>query len=441
MNQAIPAVRVADEFEAGFLPRSRFVSRDFLALENERLWPRVWQVVCREADLPQAGDWLEYEVADLSALVVRQSDGSLRAFRNSCPHRGNRIACGSGRAAAGLRCAFHGWSWKLDGSPSSVPNRSDLPALDDSSLALSDVAVGCAAGFVFINFSPDAVALSEFVAPLSAELGAYRFDEWVCFSSRRLVVPSNWKTCLDAFQEVYHVAAIHPQLLPGLKTRASRFDFLGPHSMMVNPNGELDPSAASVDDWGSEERSLYAAAARERASRGGHDLTEMIESRLVDSYQYHIFPNVSFNTHATGCQAFRFRPNGDDPDTCLLDVWLFEQPARGEDRPPEATPRDVDLQVESYGTSLRQQGLPESALSFGEELLETYALALDQDFERIPEVQRGLRTSGRQDLLLNRQECRILNWNRVLDEYLAGSDFSPMDRVRGENGDGDRDVE
>ena len=69
------------------------------------------------------------------------------------------------------------------------------------------------------------------MAGVSEDLSVYRFEEMACFMQRRLSLPVNWRTCLDAFQEVYHVRGVHPQLLPGLKTADSTFHYWGAHSM------------------------------------------------------------------------------------------------------------------------------------------------------------------------------------------------------------------
>ena len=84
-------MRVADD---GFVPKERYTSPAFLELEYERLWARVWQVACREDEIPGAGDYAEYQIGDQSVLIVRDSTGSVRAHHNCCLHRGTRLASG-----------------------------------------------------------------------------------------------------------------------------------------------------------------------------------------------------------------------------------------------------------------------------------------------------------------------------------------------------------
>ncbi|HET7653545.1 MAG TPA: Rieske 2Fe-2S domain-containing protein, partial [Acidimicrobiales bacterium] len=70
------------------IPKQRYYDPEFFALEAERLWPRVWQMACRLEEIPNPGDFAEYEILDQSVVVVRQADLSVRAFENACRHRG-----------------------------------------------------------------------------------------------------------------------------------------------------------------------------------------------------------------------------------------------------------------------------------------------------------------------------------------------------------------
>src|SRR5712692_5698513 len=89
---------VALREEAGMVivPGARYTSRDFFDLEMERLWPRVWQVACREEEITAPGDFIEYTIGDQSILVVRSDADTIKAFFNACPHRGTRLAAGVG---------------------------------------------------------------------------------------------------------------------------------------------------------------------------------------------------------------------------------------------------------------------------------------------------------------------------------------------------------
>ncbi len=102
-----------------YVPRERYYDRQFFELEKKYLWPKVWQMACRLEEIPEPGDFVEYEICDQSVIVVRQRDRAVKAFHNTCRHRGTQLCKGSGHLPAGqIRCPFHGWRWNLDGSNS-----------------------------------------------------------------------------------------------------------------------------------------------------------------------------------------------------------------------------------------------------------------------------------------------------------------------------------
>jgi phenylpropionate dioxygenase-like ring-hydroxylating dioxygenase large terminal subunit len=391
-----------------------------MALEADRLWPRVWQVAGRVAEIPNRGDWITYDLLDLAIIVVRGGDGVVRAFQNVCPHRGSRLVDGRGSSSRFV-CPYHCWAFELDGVLAAVPEREDFPPLDDQRQGLRRVSAETAGGFVFVHPDPDPEPLAAWLGGVSEELALYRFDEMSCFLRRRLELPCNWKTCLDAFQEVYHVRGIHPQLLPGLKTARSTFRYFGAHSRMINPNGEESARGSGTED----DLDLIAAFRRSKAEAAKLDISQLEELRITANFQYNVFPNLSINTHATGCQLFRFLPHPRDPQRCSVDVAFLERVAPGLERPPEAELLDLgslDTGM-GFGRSLEGFKLPASAESFGDDLTQIYAAALDQDFAALVDVQRGLGTRGLRELVLGRQEQRVLHWNLLLDTYLDGEGF------------------
>src|SRR5450755_1408816 len=93
----------------GFVPKERYTTRAFAELEQKRLWPRVWQIACREEQVAGPGDFFEYTIGDEAIAIVRAESGALHAFYNACLHRGRRLAEGCGTFEDGtIRCAFHG---------------------------------------------------------------------------------------------------------------------------------------------------------------------------------------------------------------------------------------------------------------------------------------------------------------------------------------------
>src|SRR5437762_279585 len=161
----------------GTVPKARYTSREFVDLEMERLWSRVWQVACREEELAQPGDYLEYMIGDQSILVVRGNDHVIRAFYNNCLHRGTRLASGVGNFATGqIRCRYHAWQYALDGELVEVVDRDEFTELPDG-LRLGEVRAESWGGFVFVNADAAAEPLLDFLDPIPKLLDRYHLEQ------------------------------------------------------------------------------------------------------------------------------------------------------------------------------------------------------------------------------------------------------------------------
>jgi phenylpropionate dioxygenase-like ring-hydroxylating dioxygenase large terminal subunit len=111
-------------------PRARYVDKKFFDLEIERRWPRVWQLACREEQIAEVGDCLAYESPGASLLLVRNRENEIKAFYNTCRHRGIKL-CAADTSVRDLRCPYHDFTWNLDGTLAKVPSRWDFPQIKD----------------------------------------------------------------------------------------------------------------------------------------------------------------------------------------------------------------------------------------------------------------------------------------------------------------------
>jgi phenylpropionate dioxygenase-like ring-hydroxylating dioxygenase large terminal subunit len=153
---------------ADFIPKEHYTSTEFTRLENERLWPRVWQIACREEDVPEDGSFFTYKIADQSIVVVRTSASRIQAFHNVCPHRGRELKRGNGRMTR-FQCPFHGWQWDLTGSIAHIPDRSDwqgCSGMSDSDVHLREEKLGAWGGWVFINMDANCEPFESFIDPV-----------------------------------------------------------------------------------------------------------------------------------------------------------------------------------------------------------------------------------------------------------------------------------
>ena len=240
------------------IPLARYYSREYAALEKERLWKKTWQFACREEDIPKVGDRLPYSVGDLSFVIVRDSPDTFKAFYNTCLHRGTRLCDGVGSATS-LRCPFHAWEWNLDGTLKSIPSRWDFSQVATAEYRLPEIKLGTWGGFIFIN--PDSSA-----APLESSLGVLpKFfescpaeDRFTTFHIRKRV-RANWKVTLEAFLEAYHVVETHSDSLSFTGDASTQYDIWedgAAHiSRLITPLGIPSPHLG-------DEASVAAAADR-----------------------------------------------------------------------------------------------------------------------------------------------------------------------------------
>ncbi len=429
-----------------FIPKERYTTRAFAELERARLWPRSWQVACREEELVTVGDFVEYRIADQSILVVRSAPDEIRAYYNSCRHRGTRLAQGCGALADGqITCPFHGWRWNLDGSCSFVldPDDFGLTSLDSPGLRLGEVRCERRWGFVWIcpgpDPGPDARSLDEHLSPLQQYFDPYHLDDMRFLWYRTTVVPANWKAALDAFHEGYHNYGTHPQLLQWSDDTAMRYEqFPNGHARYVTVRGAgpskrfgLTPGAwddrellyqqvmhlgrsfhgglyseADMDaaehlrhmeiPEGSSAAAEFARLVGERAQQAGIRFPELTpEQRGQGTGVFSVFPNLVMLVNLANCLMYRVRPNGDDPDSCIFDMWALRLFPPTVDAPPLERRTAPSDDTEMWGEIPRQ------------------------DFANMLEVQTGMHSWGCRVLRLSsRQEMNLLNMQRELDRYL-----------------------
>src|ERR1700730_6826985 len=138
-----------DDVTDNFLPKEDQCSPAFAQLEEERLWPYVWQIACRVEEIPNVGDYVTYDIVDESIIVIRTSPDEIRAYYNVCQHRGRRLTEGCGHAKQ-FACKFHGWRWDINGENAFCRNQEDWGgALNADNLRLPQVKADTWGGWVF----------------------------------------------------------------------------------------------------------------------------------------------------------------------------------------------------------------------------------------------------------------------------------------------------
>ena len=139
------------------------------------IFERTWQLAGHVSALPRPGSYLSAQAGTQPVLVLRDEQNRLRAYRNVCRHRASRLLSGSGQCKGAIRCRYHGWTYRFDGSLIGVPEGLAFgERLDKSSLSLLPVRVEVLCGLVFVNIDPAATPLAELVGDLPGRLAPYR---------------------------------------------------------------------------------------------------------------------------------------------------------------------------------------------------------------------------------------------------------------------------
>ncbi|WP_432585063.1 aromatic ring-hydroxylating dioxygenase subunit alpha [Streptomyces sp. HD1123-B1] len=233
---------IPPEHPGDALPARYYTDPDIATAETDRIFTRSWQLVCHESDLPGPGARLAATVAGRSVLVVRTTDGGLAAHLNVCRHRGTRLVTAPEPEGKAIRCPYHGWTYKLDGTLVGAPEARQIPCLDKPRLGLHPVKVESFLGFVFVNLDLDAVPLAESCAGLAKAVGHYAGADLVPVGKYRIhdmdtaeEQNANWKVIVDNYLEGYHVPVAHPALMRLLDYQAYTVDVQESYVLFESP--------------------------------------------------------------------------------------------------------------------------------------------------------------------------------------------------------------
>ncbi|MDH4105950.1 MAG: aromatic ring-hydroxylating dioxygenase subunit alpha [Gammaproteobacteria bacterium] len=419
------------------LDAARYTSPAFAELEAQRMWTRTWQMACREEELPEPGDTVVYDIVGRSLLITRQADGSIRALHNSCTHRGRKLLLADDSVKY-FRCPFHGFSWHLDGTVRSIPCRWDFEHVTDAEFRLPEARVGTWGGFVFVNMDPAAMPLDEYLEVLPRHFARWRLED--CWKAVHVAkrIPCNWKVAQEAFMESYHVIATHPQILAVIADANSQYDIYGDHVSRnlaafaapsphlgdggVEPQQTLDgmlqlmgrkPGALGTitADDARGPRAILGDANRRAFNRTFEgDFADVTDAETLDALVYNVFPNFAPWGGFAPNIVYRWRPDGGNVNSCVMEVMILKRPDRGQPRPKPVPVHWLrDDQPWSDATELPILGP-----------------VIDQDMSNMPFVQEGLLASATGRVQLGAyQEIRIRHFHETLDRYLAVAPSTP----------------
>jgi phenylpropionate dioxygenase-like ring-hydroxylating dioxygenase large terminal subunit len=219
------------EYPQGFpalpeLPTARYCDPAFFALEMEHVYRNTWLYAGHESELPSPGSFRLFEELELSIILSRGTDNQIRAFKNTCRHRGAALVSQPSGTAKRFICPYHAWGYSTDGTLQSVPEAHNFACLDKAEKPLFQVRCETWRGFIFINLDDDAEPLADFLGPFAAQASDFPLERMSVKDTIRVEVACNWKTAYDNFVEIYHVATVHRETIA---------PFLNSKSFVVTP--------------------------------------------------------------------------------------------------------------------------------------------------------------------------------------------------------------
>lgn len=362
------------------IPGGRYVDPVFLTLEREQMWKRAWLYAGHADQCPVPGSWFLTRNTGAPIIVVRDLEGEIRAFYNTCQHRGAPLVTEESGEGRGFVCGYHGWSYTLTGKLTAVRDRRDFVNLDFNCRSLVPVRCERLGNLIFLNEDPEAEPLKQHIGPMAAELEQYALDSLKLVDSRSYEVDCNVKVLLDAFLEVYHLKSIHQHSVDRFLDHRGMTVTLWPrgHSRMITPNRR--------PDW------------KDPGTLGMPKVPSVTEIPANNNVSYHIYPNFVMPPSDSGIPLLQFWPLSDSRSR-VVSSWVA----------PEHDPENPHPKWETR--------------------ISNWERILYEDLQYAPQIQESLKSAGFRGMPLNYQERRIYHWHEELDRRIGLNRVPPEHRV------------
>jgi len=212
-----PIAQLLQQDRPGYtLPRELYVSDAAFEFDAEVMLKSVWLYACTVAHIKNPGDYFLFELGSNSIIVVRGRDHQVRAFWNSCRHRGARICEQQRGRAPRLTCPYHQWTYGLDGAL--LAARSMADDFDKQEHGLSPVALENIGGLIFVCMADDPPPIERVRADIADQIAIYDLEKCKVAVQDDLIEDANWKLVMENNRECYHCDSGHPELISVLGT-------------------------------------------------------------------------------------------------------------------------------------------------------------------------------------------------------------------------------
>lgn len=364
------------------IPGGRYTDPRFYELEQRYLWRKSWLLASHIDELPEPGCFRLWETAGQPVILVHGDSGRIKAFYNTCRHRGAPIVTEPSGRRPRLVCRYHGWTYSHDGDLIAVRDPEDFRGLDFACHGLKEIRCERFGNLIFVNFDDEAPSLLDWLGPIADEWAEFQFDRCRLAARHVFDLNCNWKVAMEANTEVYHVRSIHPKTVAPIVDDRRNVNTLyqNGHGRMIAPPPQR-------------------AAPSEYVRQPGPEIDSVGEIGRTCTQSYGIFPNWVSPLSHRGIPPLLFWPNG--INRCRLETWTMTPDWGDGPRPDHWTVND--------GESLNQVLLEDT--QFGEW------------------IQKSIESYGFQGVRLSYQEARIYHWNQWADRIIGPENIPPELRV------------
>jgi choline monooxygenase len=344
---------VNEQIESAQTLASKFYTDPaILDIEKARIFRRTGQLVgtlsqdCGDVNglkrtISDPETFFTADVVGEPVVVVRDKQGTLRAFSNVCRHRAGPIALGSGCKNV-LRCAYHGWTYTLDGRLIGTPDVDGVEFFDRSTMGMFPLRLETWGQFIFINFDPNAVPLSAYLGKIPEQARGFQFEGLQLAERRDYILNCNWKVYVDNYLEGYHIPIAHPGLMREIDYAQYRTDTYRYYSQQFAPI-----------------RAMKSGDAAERLYDPGIGTREAL--------YFWVFPNLMLNIYPDNIQTNVIVPLSYDKTLTIFE-WFFHDVAseKSRERVTRAIAFSDEIQQEDIGLCESvQRGLRSSTYDRG----------------------------------------------------------------------------
>jgi benzoate/toluate 1,2-dioxygenase subunit alpha len=200
--------------------RDLYLDPELFELEMQRLWRNTWVYVGHDSQVPKPGDYYTTQIGRESVIMLRGADGGVRVLPNRCAHKGTKLLSAVHGHCVGstLRCPYHGWTYRLDGTLRTVPLKGGYEGsgFEDSeaSKGLRQIAAVNYSGFVFARLAREGPDFHEYFGDSLSSIDnmverspAGRLE--VAGGVLRYLHDCNWKMFVENLNDAMHPMVAH----------------------------------------------------------------------------------------------------------------------------------------------------------------------------------------------------------------------------------------